>query len=290
MEYSKKGIMAIVACAALWSVGGLFIKLVDWHPLVIAGTRSLVASVVLLVYLRRPKITFSFPQIAAAVCNTATMILFVSSTKLTTAANAILLQYSAPVFAAFFGWLLVAERPKIEQWLSLVFVAIGMAVFFMDSLAPGSDLGNLLAAVSGITFGLFSVFMRMQKSGSPLESYLLSHLLTVLIAIPFALTVPFPPIRAVALGSIAVLGVVQIGVSAILFSYAIKRVTAVQAMLLAVIEPLLNPVWVFLVTGERPGVNSFLGGAVIIAAVTASSIITVRRSQASARAEAAVTN
>jgi drug/metabolite transporter (DMT)-like permease len=119
--------------------------------------------------------------------------------------------------------------------------------------------------------------MRMQKDGSPLESVLLSHWLTAAICILLSFFLPWPHITSKALAAIAVLGIVQIGLSAILLAIAIKRVSAVQANLIAVIEPVFNPLWVFLAIGEAPGTTALIGGCIIIIAVTVTSIISARR-------------
>ena len=271
------GILAMAATAFLWSIAGLFIKVIDWNPIAIAGIRSLIASVVIFIYLKHPKIHLSFPQIAAAIANAATMLLFVSANKTTTAANAIILQYFAPVLTVFIGAILLKERARVEHFVALPLVAAGMIVMFFDELSGGKLLGNVLAIMSAITFSFYFVFMRMQKDGSPLESILLSHWLTAGICILLSFFLPLPHITPKSLVAIAVLGIVQIGLSAILFSIAIKRVSAVQANLIAVIEPVFNPVWVFFAIGEAPGINTLIGGGIIIFAVTIASIISARR-------------
>jgi drug/metabolite transporter (DMT)-like permease len=274
---NRTGILAMAATAFLWSLAGLFIKVIDWHPIFIAGMRSFIASIIILAYLRRPKITFSFPQIAAAIANALTMLLFVSANKMTTAANAILLQYFAPVVTAILGAVLLRERPRPEQFIALPFVAAGLALMFIDDLGGGHLFGDTLALLSAFTFSLYFVFMRKQKNGSPLESILLSHWLTAAIALGCAFYLPLPRITPQALGAVAVLGLVQIGAAAILFSIAIKRVSAMQANLIAVIEPVFNPLWVFLALGEAPGFKTLAGGVIVIAAVTAASIINTKR-------------
>lgn len=271
------GILAMAATAFFWSIAGLFIKLIDWNPIAIAGMRSIIASIVILIYLRHPVIHFSFPQIAAAVANAATMFLFVASNKTTTAANAILIQYIAPVLTAFIGIILLKERPHKEHFIAFPFVIAGMIIMFFDELGGGQFLGNILAVLSGITFSFYFVFMRMQKDGSPLESILLSHWLNAGICIVISFFLPLPQITGKALLAIAALGIVQMGLTSILFSVAIKRVSAVSANLIAVIEPVFNPIWVFLAIGEAPGIQSIFGGAIIVVAVTAASIISARR-------------
>jgi drug/metabolite transporter (DMT)-like permease len=273
------GILAMATTAFLWSIAGLFIKIIDWNPIAIAGTRSLIASAVIFLYLKHPRIHLSFPQIAAAVANAATMLLFVSANKTTTAANAILLQYLAPVATVFIGAVLLKERARVEHLVALPLVAAGMTLLFFDELGGGKLLGNVLASLSAITFSFYFVFMRMQKDGSPLESILLSHWLTAGICLVVSLFLPLPRVTAESLAAVAVLGIVQIGLSAIFFSFAIKRVPAVQANLIAVIEPVFNPVWVFLAIGEAPGSAAIMGGVIIILAVTVASVISARRKE-----------
>jgi len=273
------GILAMAATAFLWSSAGLFIKIMDWNPIAIAGMRSFIASIVIYTYLRHPRIHLSFPQIAAAVANAVTMLLFVSANKTTTAANAILLQYCAPVFTAFIGAILLREKTHVEQYTAIPLVVAGMIFMFFDKLGGGKLFGNVLAIMSAITFSFYFVFMRMQKDESPLESILLSHWLTAGVCFIISIFLPLPHITMKSLGAIAVLGVVQIGLSAILFSIAIKRVSAIQANLIAVIEPVFNPVWVFFAIGEAPGSNSLIGGVIIVVAVTIASIITAHRKE-----------
>ncbi|MFH1976986.1 MAG: DMT family transporter [Pseudomonadota bacterium] len=222
-------------------------------------------------------IHLSFPQIAAAIANAATMLLFVSANKTTTAANAIILQYIAPVSTAFIGAFLLKERTRIEHFVAIPVVAAGMIVMFFDELGGGRFFGNVLAVMSAITFGFYFVFMRMQKDGSPLESILLSHWLTAGICVIISFFLPLPHVTAKSLAAIAVLGIVQIGLSSILFSIAIKRISAVSAILIAVIEPVFNPIWVFFAIGEAPGANALIGGGIIVLAVTIASIINAHR-------------
>ncbi len=271
------GILAMVVTASLWSIAGLFIKVIDWNPIAIAGLRSFIASIVLLIYLKKPVLHLSFPQVAAAVANAATMLLFVIANKTTTAANAILLQYIAPIFTAFIGAALLKERTQKEHWIAFVVVAAGMIIMFMEKLSGGQLVGNIIALTSAVTFSLFFVFMRMQKDGSPFESILLSHWITAGVCLIISIFLPMPNFTIKSTGAIIVLGVIQIGIPSILFAVAIKRITAVSANLIAVIEPVFNPVWVFLVLHESPGVNTVIGGAVIVAAVTGVSIISSRR-------------
>lgn len=152
-----------------------------------------------------------------------------------------------------------------------------MLIMFHDELGGGRTFGNILAVISAVTFSFFFIFMRMQKDGSPLESLLLSHWITAGICLCISPFLPMPQITFRSLGAAVLLGTVQIGFSAILFSYAIKRVSAISANLVAIIEPVFNPVWVFLVMGEAPGIRTLAGGSIIVLSVTAASIISARR-------------
>ena len=276
MKAEKKGlaIAAVAACALLWSTGGLFIKIVSWNPFAIAGIRSLIGGVVILVYLRRPRITWSVAQVAGGVCYAGCMILFVAANKLTTAANAIMLQYTAPLYAAVFGWLFLREKAGALDWITIAVVMGGMALFFMDKLTLGGMQGNILAIASGVFFAGSMVCLRAQKDGSPLESILLAHAITFAVSLPF-LRGPWPSLAG--WGGLAFLGIFQIGISSLFLTYGVKSVTAVQSLLTAVVEPLFNPVWVFLVIGEVPGPRALVGGAIILVAVTARSVLNLRQ-------------
>jgi len=254
-----------LGASVLWSSGGLLIKWVSWSPLAIAGARSAIAAVVLLVALRHPHFSWSFAQVGGAVVYTTTVILFVVATKLTTAANAILLQYTAPVYAALFGAWFLGERVAWLDWVIIAAVLGGMTLFFLDRLTPGGLWGNICAIASGVSYAGLVTFLRKQKSGSPLESILIGNLLTALVGLPFMLQ--GPPGGASWVGLIF-LGVFQLGLSYVLYSTAIKYITALEAILVAVVEPILNPLWVFLLIGEAPGRWALLGGTVVLIAMT----------------------
>jgi drug/metabolite transporter (DMT)-like permease len=276
-EKHGMGVMALAATAFCWSLAGLFIKLVDWHPFAIAFGRSSISALFLYLVARKPRFTFSVAQWGAALGSATTMLLFIYANKTTTSANAILLQYGAPIYTGILGAFILKERPRLEHWLGFVAVAVGMALFFVGDIGGGSFRGDLAAVISGVTFALYFVFMRMQKDGSPLESNILAHMLTAGIGLIGSLFLPMPAITVQALGAIAILGILQNGLAAVFFSWGIKRVSAVEGILIVGLEPVFNPLWVFLVIGERPGINSLAGGAVIILAVIAVSIVSTTR-------------
>jgi drug/metabolite transporter (DMT)-like permease len=151
-----------------------------------------------------------------------------------------------------------------------------MLLFFKDGLVSGNMLGNGVAVMSGLFFGAHSVVLRMQKDGNPRDSMLLAHVVNFTIAIPFFILYP-PTLTTAAVLPIVFMGTIQIGCASLLFAYGIKKISAVSAMLTAMIEPVLNPVWVLVVTGEKPSSSALLGGVIIIGAVVASSLIGKRR-------------
>ena len=289
-EHQLAGQGALVLTAILWSTSGLLIKLLNWHPMIIISSRSLVATVFLLIVrllAPPPKSAKSrpFPLWAGAIAYAATMLTFVVANKLTTSANAILLQYGAPVWAALLGWKLNSEKPHWEHWGALILVSGGLLIFFRDSLGSGSLFGDGIALISGVFFGATSVFLRMLKDGNPRDALLLAHALCAVAGIPFMFLYP-PSLTISSVLAALYMGTVQLGLASIVYAYGMKRISAVQAMLTAIIEPVLNPVWVLAITGEKPALAALGGGVIIISSVIASSLIGMRREERQARAAA----
>ncbi|HHU52339.1 MAG TPA: DMT family transporter [Firmicutes bacterium] len=261
----RRAVLLLFLTAVLWSLGGLLIKLVNWSAMAIAGMRSAIAAVVLWVYLRRPRFDWSFAQLGGAAAYSSTVVLFVLANKMTTAANAIILQYTAPIYVALFGSWFLGERATKGDWLTILTVMGGMALFFLDDLSPGNFYGNLLAILSGMSFAAMVLFLRKQKTGSPLESVFLGNIITAGLGLPFYFQSP-PEVTGWI--GLLLLGVFQLGFSYIFYTLAVTRVTALQAVLIPVLEPLLNPVWVLLFIGETPGPWAIIGSLTVLAAVT----------------------
>jgi len=272
-----QAVVLLVVTAVLWSFGGLLIKLVDWHPTAIAGGRSLVAAVLFYIVLGKPSFKMSRSQWAAAFAYAVTVILFVFATRLTTAANAILLQYAAPVYTILLSAWILKEKSTIIDWGAVFLILVGMVLFFLDGIEMGHVLGNALAILSGLSFSLMVVFLRKQKQSSTWEPIFWGNVLTVLVGLPF-MRAPFPDLTGIV--SLLVLGAFQLGLSYILYTVAIKRVTALEATLVPVIEPILNPVLVFLGLGEFPGVWALVGGSLVLLTITLRFIIIYRLSRA----------
>jgi drug/metabolite transporter (DMT)-like permease len=279
------GLMA--AAALCWSLGGLLIKSVDWPPLAVAGGRGFIAAAFLAVFAPRFRFTWSGAQIGGAVAYAATTILFVTATKLTTAANAILLQYTAPVWIALLGAWFLGERATRADWLTIAIVFGGMSLFFCDDLQFAGFAGNLVALASGVAFASMTLLLRKQKDTSAEESIFLGNLLAGVVGLPFMFSAPaLPSVRGWI--ALALLGVVQLGISYLLYARAIRHITALEAVLIPVIEPILNPIWVLLALGERPGPLALLGGVIVLAAVTTRTLHGLRGGLAAASPPAAV--
>jgi len=260
-----RAIIYLIITALLWSSGGLLIKMVNWNPVAIAGTRSAIAALVIFAFRRKMSFNWGFAQVGGALCYAGTVILFVAATKLTTAANAILLQYTAPIYVALFSYWLLKERITRSDLFTIIAAFGGMILFFLDDLSKGEFWGNIIAILSGIAFGGTALLLRKQKDHSPLESVFLGNVLTCLIGLPFM--VRSSPDATSWLG-LVLLGVFQLGCSYILYAEAIKHVTALEGILIPVLEPVLNPVWVFLLVGEVPGKWAIVGGIIVLISVT----------------------
>lgn len=261
----KEALGLLVITAILWSLGGLLIKWVDWNPMAIAGMRSAISAAFLLLVLRRPTWTWSSAQIGGGLAYAATVILYVTANKLTTAANVILLQFTAPIYIALFSRWFLGEKTTWLDWITIVMVMLGMMLFFLGKLSTAGFWGNICAVSSGISLAWLFLFLRKQKSESPVESVILGNLLAALIGLPFMFN--SAPDATGWLGLI-ILGVFQLGLPYLLFSIAIKHVTAIESILIPVIEPVLNPLWVLLLLGETPGQWAIVGGFIVLVAVT----------------------
>lgn len=274
-QQHSRAVLGLIGAALLWSMGGVLLKSVHCHPLAVAGGRGLIAAVFLMLCLRRWRLRITPLMLGAALAYTGTTALFAAANQLTTAANAILLQYTAPIFVAWLGRWLLAERVTRLDWLTIAVVFAGMALFFADQLSPDGLLGSILAVVSGVAFAFMTVLLRKQKDAEPVDSIVLGNLIGAAIGLPFFVTGLPPDARS--WGALVALGTLQLGLSYLLYSRAIKHVTALGSILILMIEPLLNPIWVALTLDERPGPWALVGGTVVLAGVTGRSLILARR-------------
>ncbi|MDR0876243.1 MAG: DMT family transporter [Clostridiales Family XIII bacterium] len=275
MNQRTKSIWLLLLAGLLWSIGGVFIKTNDANPFVISSVRGLVAAIVFFAVLKgRPKMTWSRPQILGALAYSGVLTCFVLATKLTSAANAILLEYTSPIFAAILAWLILRERLHGYDILAIAGVGVGMWLLMSGSLSGGHAAGNVIGLGTGVCYAVFVICLRLQKDVSPYETVFLGNIFTFLIGLPFFFIAP-PALAS--LPPVVFLGVFQIALPYLLLTYASKNAKAIDITLFTILEPLLNPVWVFLYTGENPGVRTIIGGAVLLAVVVMKAVFALRQ-------------
>lgn len=259
----RRGILLILAAALLWSTSGLGIKYVPESALTVTAVRSFFAGLTLFAIFRPRVMRPGRAFIVAVFSYAATLTTFVIATKWTTAANAILLQYAGVIWVLLFSAVVLKEKP---QWRDVVAIALafaGMLLFFAQRLEARGTAGNLMALLSSFCFAALILSLRLERGARAEAAVTYGNLVIVLALLPF---VDFEVERK-SLFILALMGVFQIGLAYALFVSGIRYVTATEASLTGMIEPIANPVWVFLFLGEKPHVNAIIGGAIVLAAV-----------------------
>jgi len=272
--------LLLLAAAILWSLGGVLIKSIDWTPLAIAGSRSLIAIVVIGLVMPGVGRKISWRILPGALAYAGTVVLFVIATKLTSAANAIFLQYTAPIYIAIISPWVLHERTKPLDWLLILVALCGVALFFVDQLSFEGLSGVIAALASGVSFAWLTVFMRRHRNESPESILLLGNILTLLFASPWMF--PFANLERNGIW-ILLLGVFQLAIPYLLYSRAIKHIRALDAAIISIIEPILNPIWVILVKGEHASRWSIIGGAIVLTTSLFRSFLASREKQTSDR-------
>ena len=260
----------MIIASVLWSIGGIFIKLINWNPMAIAGSRSAIAALVMMVYLKKFKFKINKSMLICACSYSLLVILFVSANKLTTSANAILLQFTSPVWVALLSRAILKQKISRIDGITIIFVILGMIMFFIDELEMSYLLGNILAILSGIVMAGMILLFQQQKENSLVEITLLGNVITAIVGIPFYF-ISSPGMESIL--PLFILGVFQLGIPYLLYVLAIPNVTAIDAVLIPVLEPLLNPLWVFIFAKESPTFFSLLGGGLVLLSVTVRGII-----------------
>jgi drug/metabolite transporter (DMT)-like permease len=262
----QRGTLATVLAALAWSTGGLFIKLLPQDAFTILFYRSLYAMIVFgLVYRRTVLVTNARTWWTSAIY-AGLLLTFVVATKLTTAANAIFLQYTGTAWVLVLEPLLFRIPLRRINLITVVITFLGMGLFLLEDVDLSGGWGLLIAAVSGVLLAGLFLGQRHNGERERIAAIFWGNLWVVLIGLPFWWQ--SPPATGSEHAMLAFLGVVQIGIGYLLFTYGIQRIPAVDAALIAMLEPVLNPVWVFLGYGERPGYWAAVGGAIIILALT----------------------
>ncbi len=266
MKTQHKGAFYILCAAIFWSFGGVLAKSIPWSGLTIAALRGIIAAFTIAMFRR----TFSFKlnksTLFAALALTMTTVLFMIATKLTTAANAIVLQYTSPFFIILMNLYILHRKPSRRDLLALVGIGFGITLFFINQLGSGNLLGDFVGLLSGLMFaGVF--FANKLESASPFDATYMGNLFSVIL-LPFVFFdsqlflhgwVPWI--------LILIMGVVQLGFGYVFFSLGIRLASATQSNIIATLEPILNPIWVLLVIGEVPTTLSILGGTIVLFSV-----------------------
>lgn len=262
----KKAIAITCFVALMWSLAGFNIKMIEWSPYAIAAGRSLVAVILLApMVLRKGFQKIDRYVIGGAICYAAFNYCFITSTTLTSSAIAIMMQYTAPIYVALLSWLFLRERVGWADIISVGFVFLGMIFFFLDSNSGGSLKGNIISIFNGITFAGISIFLRLQKDGNPALSMYLGNVISAVAGLPIMWNAGMPD--TISLLFLLLAGLL-VAVSYTLYAKASTGLSALETVLIPIIDPVMNPVWVFLFLDERPGALTIVGAAVILVSVT----------------------
>jgi drug/metabolite transporter (DMT)-like permease len=273
----RKGLVYISFTALLWSSSGLFIKILNLDALQISFYRSGIAAItVFFISVLRSKgnskslkIQFDRISILSAVFYAGILIFFVVATKMTTAANAIFLQFTAPIYLLALEPVFLKTKFEPKNLITIAITVCGMVLFFFGRLELGSIYGNLFAITSGICFAVFSLLLRKQrieqKTENTLSSIIMGNVLVVVVAFFFI----FPNFALSSSETLILLymGIFQIGISYVIFNVGIKYVSATESMIIATMEAIFNPIWVFLGIGETPSIYAIAGGLIILTAI-----------------------
>lgn len=265
----------VLIAVLLWSTGGMFIKLTSLDAYQVTFFRSLLAAITVLLLTYKDGLKINAFGLFTSVIYATLLFLFVWATKHTTAANAIFLQYTAPIYILLLAPFIIGEKFHFRDLFTVIFCIAGMSLFFVGKLEVSDYQGNIAALFSGVFLGLYIMLLRHPRAAGMNSSIAVIYGNFLLAAV----TLPSGIAAAPVMGPkdwliVAALGIFQIGISYVLF---IKGVTGgtrpLDASIIGFIEPLLNPVWVFLSIGEQPSSWAILGGTIIIATVAAHTVI-----------------
>lgn len=271
IKRKNRAMLLMVITAAMWSLGGIFIKLIFWNPFLIAGARSGISGSIMALYMAATHTRFKLNRysLLAGIGLGCSATLFTIANKLTTAANAIVLQYTAPIFILLISAVFFREKMRKQDVLVVCITMGGMVLFFLDQLSPGNILGNVFGILAGVT--LAQMFVMVGRGGDDdatrMSGILIAHLLTLLIGLPVGLP-ETEEVAAIEILYVIILGVFQLGIPYVLYGIASRDCPPLACSLIGMLEPLLNPVWVAIFIGEVPGPFALAGAVVIIATVT----------------------
>ena len=269
MKKENRAMLEMLMCAALWSIAGIFIKLIPWNSFVISALRSFFAGLTVLVYIRIKgyKIVINRQTLIPGLLLGLVYIAFVAANKLTTAANAIVLQFTDPIFIVIFSALFFGQRFKKRDFIAVICTFIGIGMFFLDQLSEGYLLGNFVAIFAGACLGGMFIAMGKAETQERFSAMLVGQAVAFIFGLPFIITTK-PEFSALPVLYIIILGVLQLGIPYILYGRAAEHCPPLACSLLGALEPLLNPVWVLIFAGDKPGLFALIGGVIVIVSVT----------------------
>lgn len=269
MTKERKATLEMLLCATLWSIAGILFKLIPWNGFAVAGMRSLIAGITIYLCMRLMGFHYILNRrtLIAGFFSGCTYLCFTVSNKLTTSANAIVLQFTSPIFIILYSAVLFGKKPKKQDLAVVLFTLLGISLFFLDQLQPGYLLGNFVAIGAGMFMAGMYVAVGEIEEEERFSGILNGQALTFLAGLPFFI-ITKPVITPTAIRALITLGVFQLGLSYVLYVKASKFCPPLACCLLGAIEPLLNPVWVFLFNGEKPGIFAFIGAVVVIVSIT----------------------
>lgn len=276
MRAEKKGALLVFLAAVLYSIGGLCIKLIPWAAMSINAGRNIVAVLVVGSYLalKRHRLRWNRWVLLGAACISGTNILFTIANKMTTAANAIVLQFTAPVFVLVLSALLLHKKPGTLDLAVCAAVLSGVVCFFLESLGAGDTLGNVAALVSGLSYaGVF--LLNEMPHADPISSVFWGDVISAVVGLPFLLQER--DFSLVPMTSLIILGAFQVGLAYILMCEGLKTTPAVTASLLSGIEPVLNPILVAVFYHETIGPLSLVGAVIVVGSILVYHVLLARK-------------
>jgi len=268
----QKGLVYVLIAALLWSTGGLFIKLISFTAMQLSFFRCSIAAVTFALIFRKKILLINKLSIINSIVYAMVLITFVIATKTTTAANAIFLQATAPIYILIFEPILTKTKYERVNIITVGVCMIGMLLFFIGKLEPGHLEGNLIALISGITFAALFLGMKKIEPQYQQSSIFWGNIIVAIICIPFLSSLEL--ITFSDLWMVTFLGVFQIAFAYAFFASGLKRIYAVEASIISMVEPVFNPIWVFLGYGETPTIYSIIGGLIILGAIIIRTLIT----------------
>lgn len=278
MNQQQKGYVYVLLSAVCFATGGILIKINSWSSMTINGLRSIFAFVIFFLFFRRlgHKFTFNKSVLLGALANTGMSATFVLANKLTSAANAIVLQFTLPIYIIFLLWIFWKKKPDRLSVLTAAASFVGILFFFFDNLTTTGMIGNLLALLSGFLYAIVFLIKKMPHADFE-SSALWSFALNFIIGIPFYFQES--TITSTNIISVLLLGFVQIGLAYIFLSKGLDFVPPVGASLISMVEPILNPILVAVFYGETIGGISFIGAVIVLLSAATYNVMSAKSGQ-----------